>query len=369
MRVLVTGAKGFIGMNLTTRLQELKIDFSTVSHKDSKDVIHKKVSECDFVIHLAGVNRVEDNQLFQKGNGDFTQIICEAVKASGKKIPILFSSSIQSDLQNPYGISKKAAEDSLLELSKSHNSKVYIYKLPNVFGKWCRPNYNSAVATFCHNICRGLPIQINNSDAPLKLIYVDDVITEFVQALEEKKPSGYVEVKNFYTTTVGEIANILKNFEANRKTGFVDEVGLGLKRALYATYLSHFPTDHFSIELQAHTDPRGTFVEMLKMPSTGQFSYFTAHPGVTRGGHYHHTKSEKFLVVQGEALFEFVQLNTKETFQVTVFGDKPTVVDSIPGWAHNIKNVGNNLMIVLLWANEVFDRNHPDTVTYNMGNK
>jgi UDP-2-acetamido-2,6-beta-L-arabino-hexul-4-ose reductase len=235
--------------------------------------------------------------------------------------------------------------------------------LPGVFGKWCKPNYNSVVATFCHNIARDLPIQINDPTANLRLVYVDDVVTAFLVALVAPAPGCVqAQVEPEYTTTLGELANKIRAFGDCRSTLMTERVGTGFVRALYATYVSYLPSDRFSYEVPQHSDPRGVFVEMLKTPDSGQFSFFTAHPGITRGGHYHHTKTEKFLVIKGEALFRFRHLLTKQLVELRTTGSTPEVVDTIPGWTHDITNVGDDEMVVMLWANENFDRGKPDTV-------
>ena len=238
-----------------------------------------------------------------------------------------------------------------------------IYRLPNVFGKWCKPNYNSVVATFCHNIVNDLPITVNDSSAQLKLVYVDDVVNEFINRLSNIVPglsNGVVEP--VYSLTLGELAAQVEQFKACRSSLVVEHVGLGFIRALYATYVSYLPPNRFMYSLPKHGDERGVFVEMLKKKDSGQFSYFNAHPGVTRGGHYHHTKTEKFLVIKGSARFRFRHVLTNEVYAVDVNGEKPQIVETVPGWTHDITNTGNEEMMVMLWANEIFDRERPDTI-------
>ena len=352
MKVLITGANGFVGKNLQLHLAE-----------------RKDVQGVDFVIHLAGVNRPKDPQELVSGNVDLTQALCQAVgmmfEATGKQVPIVFTSSAQAGRDNPYGQSKRGAEDALLAAARRHKVPVHIFRLPNVFGKWCKPNYNSAVATFCHNIARGLPIQINDPAAPVTLVYVDDVIERFVQMLDGADAAvtadGFAAVEPQYTTTVGELARQIQAFKDSRDTLMTERVGTGLVRALYATYVSYLPVDLFAYAVPQHADARGVFVEMLKTPDAGQFSYFTAHPGITRGGHYHHSKTEKFLVIRGQARFKFRHMQTGQTHELVTVGDKPEIVETVPGWTHDITNIGTDEMIVMLWANEVFDRNRPDT--------
>ena len=243
-----------------------------------------------------------------------------------------------------------------------------LYRLANVFGKWSRPDYNSAVATFCHNIARGLPIRVDNPSAPVHLVYIDDVIAELLRFLSEPgQGARLAEAGPVYTTTVGELAHQIEAFRDVRSSLVTERVGTGLVRALYATYVSFLPPESFSYGVPKYSDARGMFVEMLKTPDCGQFSFFTAHPGITRGGHYHHTKTEKFLVIKGRAKYRFRHLITDETFQVDSHGDEPLVVETIPGWAHDITNTGDEELVVMLWANEIFDRQKPDTVASKVG--
>ena len=364
MKVLITGANGFVAKNLSVHLSERNdVEVISFTRDDSLDTLAKLVSETDFIFHLAGVNRPQDPSEFEVGNVDLTQALCDAVVATGKKIPIIYSSSIQAKLDNPYGLSKQKAEEVLLSVSKEHHVPVFIYRLPNVFGKWVRPNYNSAVATFCHNIARDLPIQINNPDAEVNLVYIDDVIKSFLAILdgEENNQDGFVQVTPAYSITVGNLAELLHSFKESRNSLIIDKVGEGLTRALYATYVSYLPTERFTYKIPKYEDPRGVFSEMLKTKDSGQFSFFTAHPGITRGGHYHHTKTEKFLVIKGKALFRFRHVVTGEYYELSTTGEQPEIVETVPGWTHDITNTGEDEMIVMLWANEIFDRDNPDT--------
>ena len=367
MRALVTGANGFIGKNLLVHLRELRIEAVPFTRDKALGDLAAALDGVDFVFHLAGVNRPKDTAEFAQGNAGLTGQLCDLIRASGRQIPVLYTSSIQAESDNPYGVSKLAAEEALVALEMDTRSPVYLYRLPNVFGKWSRPNYNSAVATFCHNIANDLPIQINDPAALVRLVYVDDVIKDFLRLLEER-PTGVVrpEVEPVHTIAVGELAEQIRMFKGGRESMVTEPVGTGLTRALYATYLSFLRPEQFSYTLTAHADPRGRFVEMLKTKDSGQFSFFTAHPGITRGGHYHHTKNEKFLVIQGKARFGFRHIVTGETCELFTDGEKPQVVETVPGWSHDITNVGSNEMIVMLWANEIFDRQHPDTVTYKV---
>lgn len=367
MRVLVTGANGFIGKNLIVKLREQSIETFSFTREMAQSDLAEALSRVDFVFHLAGVNRPSDVAEFAKGNSGLTEQLCNLIRVGGRHIPVLYTSSIQAEADNPYGISKRAAEAALITLEQDTGSPVYLYRLPNVFGKWSRPNYNSAVATFCHNIANDLPVQINDPASPVRLVYVDDVIVDFLRLLEQQ-PAGvaWPEVTPVYTVTVGELAEQIRSFKVSRESMVTDAVGSGLIRALYSTYLSFLQPGQFSYTLPVHADQRGRFVEMLKTKDSGQFSFFTAYPGITRGGHYHHTKNEKFLVIQGRARFGFRHVVTGETYELFTEGEKPEVVETVPGWSHDITNVGENEMIVMLWANEVFDRQQPDTITYKV---
>ena len=361
MRVLVTGAEGFLGKNLITRLDEIGIEHVAYGRGSGID-LRGAVAGVDMVFHLAGVNRPRDPSEFA-GNPHLTAQLCDALESAGVRSPVVYSSSTQANLANAYGASKLAAEEELRGFAARTGAPVCLYRLPNVFGKWSRPNYNSAVATFCHNIARGLPIQINDPSARVTLVYVDDVMESFID-LTRRAHAGVREfsVSPTYQVTVGELAEKIRALHDSRDTHVVENVGSGLLRALNATYLSFLPTNQFSYSLQAHTDPRGRFVEMMRTRDAGQFSFLTAHPGITRGSHYHHTKTERFLVVKGKARFRFRQLWTDERYELTTTADEPRVVETIPGWTHDITNVGDDEMIVMLWASENFDRLRPDTV-------
>jgi UDP-2-acetamido-2,6-beta-L-arabino-hexul-4-ose reductase len=366
MKVLITGSNGFIAKNLLVRLGELQ-DFELVTfarESDEQNLTHL-VLDVDAVVHLAGVNRPPSPDEFISGNLGLTQSLCKALRVSGKKVPIIFSSSTQAALENPYGKSKLDAEKALRDYAAEVGASVYIYRLPNVFGKWCKPNYNSAVATFCHNIANDLPIKINDGSAELTLVYVDDVVDEFIRVLKNKpaiNDTGFCSVPIEYKTTVGELARQVEAFRDSRSSLISERVGTGFVRALYSTYMSYLSPDAFAYEVPKFGDPRGVFVEMLKTQDSGQFSFFTAHPGITRGGHYHHTKTEKFLVIKGKARFGFRHVLTDETYELFTSGEQPTIVETIPGWSHDITNVGDDEMVVMLWANEIFDRDRPDTI-------
>jgi UDP-2-acetamido-2,6-beta-L-arabino-hexul-4-ose reductase len=370
MRVLITGANGFVGRNLQLRLRERK-DVQVVCYTRDRQAgqLAELLEGVDFVFHLAGVNRPQDPKEFTTGNTDLTRDLCLAVasvaRLAGKPIPILYTSSSQAVLDNAYGRSKREAEEALAATGRDPLVPVHVFRLPNVFGKWCRPNYNSAVATFCHNIARDLPIQVNDPQARLTLVYIDDVIERFVQLMDGAAPmagpDGFAAVQPQYATTVGELARLIRAFHDSRGSLVTERVGTGLVRALYATYVSYLPVEAFVYDVPQHADRRGVFVEMLKTPDCGQFSFFTAYPGVTRGGHYHHSKTEKFLVIKGQALFRFRRMQTGQTHEVQTSGEKPQIVETVPGWTHDITNTGSEEMVVMLWANEIFDRARPDT--------
>jgi UDP-2-acetamido-2,6-beta-L-arabino-hexul-4-ose reductase len=373
MKVLITGSDGFIGKNLLLFLTG-RNDVEVVRYSRQNNVaqLPDMMRGVDFVFHLAGVNRPKALGDFTIGNRDLTQALCSAARdlaeAGGKKIPLLVTSSIQAGGDTPYGLSKRAAEEAAFALKQSHGVPVHVFRLPNVFGKWGRPNYNSAIATFCHNIARGLPIEIQAPDAPISLIYIDDLIERFIQLMDgaatAEDANGYETVASQYSTTVGEVAALIYRFKSSRETLTTETVGAGFVRALYSTYISYLPTESFTYPVPQHIDQRGAFVEMLKTRDSGQFSYFSAHPGVTRGGHYHHSKTEKFLVIKGRARFQFRHMHTGDAYELLTSGDKAEIVETPPGWAHDITNIGEEEMIVILWANEVFDRSHPDTYTY-----
>ena len=364
MKILVTGADGFIGKNLCVSLAEQAgFEVLPVVRATDPAALESKVAQADAVIHLAGVNRPQDPAEFAAGNADFTARLCQALLATGRPIPVAFASSIQADRDNPYGLSKRAAEDHLRRYAEASGAPVALYRLANVFGKWSRPDYNSAVATFCHNIARGLPIQVNDAAAPLRLVYIDDVVAELLRFLADPGSGvGLRQAGPVYATTVGELARQIEAFKDVRASLVTERVGTGLVRALYATYVSFLPPQAFSYSVPKYGDARGVFVEMLKTPDCGQFSFFTAHPGITRGGHYHHTKTEKFLVIKGVARYRFRHLVTDEVFELDSTGDEPLVVETIPGWAHDITNIGDDELVVMLWANEIFDRQNPDTI-------
>ena len=370
MKVLITGANGFIGRNLQLRLME-RSDVQMVCYTRDQRAgqLAERLADVDFVFHLAGVNRPQDPKEFTSGNTDLTRDLYRAVvdeaRSTGRVIPILYTSSTQAEQDNAYGRSKREAEEALTRAGRDPLVPVHIFRLPNVFGKWCRPQYNSVVATFCHNISHELPIQVNDAQTALTLVYIDDVIECFVKIMDGAAPmagtEGFATVQPQYATTVGELARLIRAFRDSRSSLVTERVGTGLLRALYATYVSYLSVEAFAYDVPQHADQRGTFVEMLKTPDCGQFSFFTAHPGVTRGGHYHHSKTEKFLVIKGQALFRFRHMQTGQTHELETSGARPQIVETVPGWTHDITNTGVDELVVMLWANEIFDRARPDT--------
>lgn len=368
MKVLVTGANGFIGKNLCISLArnesvELLKFTRNCNLKDLPELINK----VDFIFHLAGVNRPKNEQEFLIGNANLTEVICNSIRSSGRDIPIILSSSVQAEKANDYGRSKLKAEMHLLNLHMETGNRIYIYRLPNVFGKWCRPNYNSVVATFCHNIVNNLPIEINNPSTVLNVVHIGSVITSFLDTFNtQSKGQLYIAVKPVYTTTLEELSEQLYSFKSSRESLTTEPVGKGFMRVLYATYISYLSPNDFKYPLTMHEDERGSFVEMLKTTDSGQFSFFTAHPKVTRGGHYHHVKTEKFLVIRGTARFGFRHIVTGEKYEIITTGSTPEIVETVPGWSHDITNTGDEEMIVMLWANENFDSLRPDTVAHKV---
>ena len=368
--ILITGANGFVGKNLQLHLSERKdIQVRCFTRANTVDELPALLNGADFVFHLAGVNRPQDPAAFVVGNAGLTQALCTALAqvatTTGRKVPVVFASSIQAAQDNAYGQSKRAAEDALFALQHEYGVPVHVFRLPNVFGKWARPNYNSAVATFCHNTARGLPITVNDPAASLTLVYVDDVVQRFIHLLDGADAAldaaGFATVAPQYSTTVGALAAQIQAFKESRNNLVTERVGTGLVRALYSTYVSYLPVEEFAYTVPQHGDARGVFVEMLKTPDCGQFSYFTAHPGITRGGHYHHSKTEKFLVIKGCARFKFRHMHTGETHTLDTSGEQAQVVETVPGWTHDITNIGSDELVVMLWANEIFDRERPDT--------
>ena len=366
MKILVTGAKGFVGKNLIVELRNQGFeDLMEFDVDTDPNQLDKYARECDFVFHLAGVNRPENPADFMAGNFGFTSQLLDALKKHHSKAPVLITSSIQAAQNNPYGESKKAGEDLLFDYSKETGSKVYVYRLPNVFGKWCRPNYNSAVATFCNNIAHNLPIQVNDPNVILNLVYVDDVINSFIAKLKVESPldlsNRFEEVSPVYTKPLGEIVSLLNQFKDSRLTLQLPDMGDAFVKKLYSTYLSYLPESDFSYPLKMNVDQRGSFTEFLKTSERGQVSVNISKPHITKGNHWHHTKNEKFLVVSGKGVIRFRKIDSEDIIEYLVSGEKLEVVDIPVGYTHNIENLGDTDMITIMWVNEVFDKEKPDT--------
>ena len=367
MRVLVTGSNGFIGKNLIIRLNELDIQVLTYTRESSTQNLEELIKDTDFIVHLAGENRPKDEKDFDVVNAGLTMSICDALRSLGKNTPIILASSTQAEFDNAYGKSKLNAEASVKMLEDDTGCSVYVYRLPGVFGKWCKPNYNSVVATFCHNISHNLPIQVNNPDFELNLVYIDDVVEEFVKIIQgAKDDKKELSVQPEYKIKLGDLSDQIKIFRESRDSLISERVGDGLIRKLYSTYVSYLSPEKFSYSIPSYNDERGMFAEMLKTKDSGQFSFFTAKPGVTRGGHYHHSKTEKFLVVQGKARFGFRHVASDETHEIISTSKELKIVETVPGWSHDITNIGTEEMIVMLWANEIFDPDNPDTITHKV---
>lgn len=364
MKILVTGAKGFIGKNLIAELRNRKYEdiFEYVRDTDPS-LLEEYCKEADFVFHLAGVNRPKEQSEFMEGNFGFTSDLLNTLKNHNNTCPVMISSSIQAELDNPYGESKKAGEDLLFAYGKETGSKVLVYRFPNVFGKWCRPNYNSAVATFCHNTAHDLPIQVNDPSVVMNLVYIDDVVNELINALEgnENKSDSFCEVPVAHTITLGEIADLIYSFKKSREDRTVPNMSDVFAKKLYSTYLSYLPEDQFSYDLKMNIDQRGSFTEFIKTPDRGQVSVNISKPGITKGNHWHHTKNEKFLVVSGQGIIRFRKINSDEVLEYFVSGEKMEVVDIPTGYTHNIENLGDTDMVTIMWANESFDPEKPDT--------
>ena len=372
LNILVTGSNGFIGKNLVKHLDKLDaINLMTFNRSENISILQKLLSEADVVVHLAGENRPANNNDFKKVNFKLTKKICEFISnefmQTNKKIKFILASSTQATEDNPYGQSKLLAENEVCALSDQFQIPSTIFRFPGIFGKWCKPNYNSVVATFCFNISRNLPIKIRDPDFKLNLVYIDDVIESIIKSIfYNNKGITWGKVAPLYQLTLLELSEHIKNFKNSRNNLITENVGNGLIRALYSTYLSYLPKECFCYKINEKIDNRGIFVEMLKTKNSGQISYFTAYPGITRGEHYHHTKTEKFLVIKGEALFRFCNIINGEKFEIKINGKVPEIVDTIPGWSHSITNIGNEEMLVLLWANENFDEKKPDTIGYKI---
>jgi UDP-2-acetamido-2,6-beta-L-arabino-hexul-4-ose reductase len=364
MKILVTGANGFVGKNLIAELNNrgykeiYKFDIDT-----DKSLLDEYVKNCEFVFHLAGVNRPIDEKEFMEGNFGFTSELLDLLKKYNNKAPILITSSIQAERDNPYGNSKKAGEELLFDYSYETGGKALVYRLPNLFGKWSRPNYNTVVATYCYNIARDLDIQMNNAEVELTLCYIDDVLDEFIRALENNptKKNEYCSVPVIHQIKLGDLADRIKKFKDSRNNLSISNMEDALTKKLYSTYLSFLPENSFSYDLKMNCDNRGSFTEFIRTPDRGQVSVNVAKPGITKGNHWHHTKNEKFMVVSGEGVIRFRRIDSEEIIEYIVNGDKLEVVDIPTGYTHSIVNIGENDLVTIMWVNEAFNPEKPDT--------
>lgn len=375
MKILITGANGFIGKNLVAELENIRqektkkyplvfpLTLYTYTRETDPSLLEDYIKECDVVFHLAGINRPEKEEEFQTGNADFTALLLEKLKFYNNKATVLFTSSIQSSLDNPYGNSKREAEELLLAHGRDTGAKVLIYQLPNVFGKWCRPHYNSVIATFCHNIANHQEIVVNDKETVLQLVYIDDVVKEFISALyhQEHTEGQFSYIPTMHKVRLGEVADLLCSFRESRTNLEIPNLGDGFVKDLYSTYLSYLPKDSFSYSLKMNVDVRGSFTEILRTKERGQVSVNISKPHITKGNHWHHTKNEKFIVVSGKALIQFRNIGTEEVIDYHVTGEKMEVVDIPTGYTHNIINEGETDLITVMWCNECFDPENPDT--------
>jgi len=365
MRILITGSDGFVGKNLVCELRSKGYeDLYLFDIETEPSLLDSFTKDCEFVFHLAGVNRPKDVDEFMQGNFGFTDTLLASLKKNNNTCPVLITSSIQAALDNPYGKSKKAGEDLLFSYAKETGATVHVFRLPNVFGKWCRPNYNSAVATFCHNIARDLPITVNDPEVVMSLVYIDDVLEAFLCALKGDvvKEDGFCKVSTVHTVKLGRIVELLNSFRESRTTLSVPNMSNSFEKVLYSTYLSYLPENQFSYPLKMNTDNRGSFTEITRTAERGQFSVNISKPGITKGNHWHHTKNEKFLVASGKALIQFRKIGTEEIIDYHVSGEKLEVVDIPPGYTHNIINEGEGDLVTFMWANEPFNPDKPDTI-------
>lgn len=364
MKVLITGANGFIGKNLISNLSLNKtIEIYQYDVNSTIEDLENYTKDCDFVYHLAGVNRPQKTEEFMEGNYGFTDTLLNKLKKNNNSCPIMISSSIQAELDNDYGKSKKAGEELIINYGKEKNIKTYIYRFPNVFGKWCRPNYNSVIATFCHNIANDLEITVNDETKELTLCYIDDLCNEIIRCLEDKATTdgSYCYVPITYNKKLGEIAKLIKEFKLNSTQIMVPSTGDEFIKKLYATYISYVPLNQMVVDLTEHRDERGVFCELVRTKECGQFSISTTNPYVVRGGHYHNTKMERFIVIKGKAKITFEHVIDHNKIEFEVSGKKLQYVTIPVGYQHSINNIGDEELILFIWANELFDPEVPDT--------
>lgn len=362
--VLVTGADGFIGRNLREALQRLDdVRILCIDIAAGPEVLPALLSQADFVFHLAGVNRPRDLAEFQTGNAGLTARIVELITGLDRSIPLIVTSSTQAALDNPYGISKRQAEEAVFAYGRRSGAPVYVYRLTNVFGKWSRPNYNSVVSTFCYNIAHGIDITISDPANMIELVYIDDVVSEFIRVLRGTVPhsNSLLSVGPTYRITLGDLAERIHALWDIRTTLVIPDLADDFTRKLHATFISYLDTKDFSHGLEIKADQRGELAELIKSPHFGQMFVSRTHAGITRGNHYHNTKIEKFCVLEGNALIRFRHLFSNDVIEYRVTGDSWEIVDIPPGYTHHIENIGNGEMITLFWANQIFDHSQPDT--------
>ena len=365
MKILITGAHGFVGKNLLAELKSKGYKDLYLYDLDTDPVLlDSYTKDCEFVYHLAGVNRPKNEEEFMQANFGFTDTLLASLKKNQNTCPILITSSIQAKMDNQYGRSKKAGEDLLFAYAKEAGTSIYVFRLPNVFGKWCRPNYNSVVATFCYNIARDFPITVNDPEVVMNLVYIEDVIQAFVAALngDVLKEDSFCKVTTIHTVRLGKVVELLKEFKESRTNLSIPNMANSFEKVLYSTYLSYLPEDNFSYPLKMNIDNRGSFTEIIRTAERGQFSVNISKPGITKGNHWHHTKNEKFLVVSGKGLIQFRKIGKEKIIDYPVSGKKLEVVDIPPGYTHNIINLGDEDMVTFMWANEPFNPEKPDTV-------
>lgn len=362
--VLITGSEGFVGKNLCLTLQQREdLRILCFDVQDAPTTLFNLLDQADFVFHLAGVNRPQNLEEYQTGNTGLTEQICNYLVKSGKKTPFVITSSIQASLDNPYGASKRGAENAVFEYGRATGAEVYVFRLPNVFGKWCRPNYNSGVATFCYNIAHDFPIQVNDPDVVLNLVYIDDVVNAFAALLNGlvDMDGDFCRVQPVHTAKLDDIVELIRSFRESRTSRSVPDMADPFVKKLYSTYLSYLPEDQFSYPLKMNVDERGSFTEFIKAPDRGQVSINISKPGITKGNHWHHTKNEKFLVVCGQGVVRFRRVGSEEIIEYPVSGDNLEVVDIPTGYTHNISNTGETDMVTVMWCNELYDPEKPDT--------
>ena len=366
--ILITGAGGFVGKNLVATLRTAGYtDLMLFEKDDTPETLADYCRRAAFVVHLAGINRPTDPSEFYTGNAGLTDTLLTDLEAAGNTAPVLVTSSTQAELDNDYGKSKRQAEEAIFAHRRRTGAAVYVFRMPGVFGKWCRPNYNSVVATFCHNVAHGLPIQVRDPAFSLPLVYIDDVVACILAAFDgqvmmDRSATPICHMHPIHEVTLGRLAELIQGFAAGRTSLAVPDLAPGsFEKKLYSTYLSYLPSDQFSYPLVTHTDNRGSFTEFLRSPERGQVSINISHPGIVKGNHWHHTKNEKFLVVKGEGVIRFRNIFSREVIEYHVSGDKLEVVDIPCGYTHNIENVGTEDMVTVMWANEAFDPDHPDT--------